>query len=206
MSICQGQVRNSQARHVPPSETQGIYFMRATALYTFASLSAVQSSHKATNVKQAQRTLLCAYSSIYFSPTLPLKLTIPKFFPKLSVVHEKKGETFLGGIVGRDGVRGEKSHHLSHLPQFLPCIWWFSDFSSWGWSNSSAGKGKRMQRPSPRASSSRWPSQSSSCRNSWPGHTFKQSPVEDLAECQCQLMSWEELRPLCQARTTQTSF
>lgn len=62
-----------------------------------------------------------------------------------------------------------------------------------------------MQRPSPSASSSRWPSQFSSYTDSWPGHTFKRSPVEDLAEYQCQLMSWEELRPLCQARTTSVS-
>lgn len=42
--------------------------------------------------------------------------------------------------------------------------------------------------------------------SSWPGHKFKQSPVENVAECQCLFMSWQELRPLCQARTTSTSF
>lgn len=29
-------------------------------------------------------------------------------------------------------MRGEKSHHSSHLPQFLHRIWWFSDFSGQG--------------------------------------------------------------------------
>lgn len=85
----------------------------------------MQSSHKATSVKRAQRTLLCAYSSIDFFPHFSPKIDNSKIFPKLSVAHEKKEEIFLGGIVGRGGVMGEKSHHSSHLPQFLPCIWWF---------------------------------------------------------------------------------
>lgn len=47
-----------------------------------------------------------------------------------------------GGIVVRGGVRGEKSHRYSPLPQPLPRTWWFSDYNGWGLSNSTAGKGK----------------------------------------------------------------
>lgn len=52
-----------------------------------------------------------------FSPYFSPKINNSKFFPKLSMAHEKnEEETFLGGIVGRDRVRGEKTttHPIFH--------------------------------------------------------------------------------------------
>lgn len=163
----------------------------------------MQSSHKTTRVKQAQRTLLCVYSTIYFFPPLLIaNISNSKIFPKLSVAHEKKEEeTFYGEIVLRDGVRGEKSHHSFHLPQFLPHIWWFSDFSGWGLSKFLSRARKNDAEAQPKSLKLKV-AQPVLVLHEQLARKNTQSPVEDLAECQCQLVSWEELRPLCQTRTT----
>lgn len=183
--------------------------MRATALYTFASVIPLCCAEQPQDYtcKTSTEDTVCAYSSIYSVPpthTFTLKLTIPKFFQNYLWHVKKSKKKLFWGELWEEMKWGEKKAITPPIfHNSYPVFWWFSDFCGWGLSSFSSAQGKRMLRPSPSASSSKWPSQSSSCWDSWPGYTFKQSPVEELAECQCQLFtSWEELRPLCQARTT----
>lgn len=108
--------------------------MRATALYTFASVIPLCCAEQPQDYtcKTSTEDTVCAYSSIYSVPprqhTFTLKLTVPKFFQNYLWHVKKRKKKLLGGIVGIDEVRGEKSHHSSHLPQLLPCIlviFWF---------------------------------------------------------------------------------
>lgn len=86
----------------------------------------MQSSHKTTSVKQAQRTLLCAYSSIHFPPTFPLKLTIPKFFQNyLWHMGKRKKKLFLGELWEETewGEKKASTHPIFHNSYLI-----FSDF------------------------------------------------------------------------------
>lgn len=153
--------------------------MRATALYTFASVITFCCREQPQDYTWKTRTgdtAVCLWYYLLF-PTCTLKLLIlplnkqSQIFSKNNLWHMEKGRGNFGGggtgkeggITVRGGARGEKSHRYSHLPQPLhPIRGDFLITTAGVCPLLQQGEGKEAEAQPTSLQPAPWPSQSSS--------------------------------------------